>query len=127
MWVQRQAVDDAKKNLKLAQENLEEQEFRILNYLEATSSDRFDAPSCTVFRREKTSVKTPKTEEQKAAFFNYLKEKGLFDSMITVNSQTLNGWYKSEQEVARSKGQFEFSIPGLEEPTIYYDLNVRGK
>lgn len=73
----------------------------------------------------RTSVKTPKTAEDKQKFYDYLRSKGLYDSMISVNSQTLNSFYKSEMEQAQEAGNSEFAIPGINEVTINETLSFR--
>ena len=62
----------------------------------------------------KISVKVPKDPEKKQEFFNYLKEKGVFEPMATIHSATLNSFYNAELEVAREEGHADFNIPGLE-------------
>ena len=46
-------------------------------------------------------------------FFNYLKGKGVFEQMITINSRTLNAFAKVELETANEEGVLDFQIPGL--------------
>lgn len=73
----------------------------------------------------RSSVKTPKLPADREAFFNYLKERGLFDNMITVNSQTLNAFYKKELEAATDRGDPDYAIPGIGEVTIDQILSFR--
>lgn len=56
-------------------------------------------------------AKVPKTPEEKEAFFGWLKEKGFYDTYITVNSNSINSLVKTEYELANDP---EFSIPGLQ-------------
>ncbi len=73
----------------------------------------------------RTSVKTPKTPEDKAAFYAYLKEKGLYDQMISVNSATLNSFFKDALETAKREGKDDFVVPGLGEVTVTPNLSFR--
>lgn len=66
----------------------------------------------------------PKDPQKKKQFFWYLKEKGVFDDLITVNSQTLRAFYKEEQEM--NKDNPDFNIPGLE-PYERVKLHMRRK
>jgi len=75
-------------------------------------------------RTEKSSVTIPKGEA-KDEFFDYLKKVGHFEALATVNSATLNSWYKSEDEAAKARGEPYAVIPGLEMPTIRVGLTVR--
>jgi hypothetical protein len=101
-----------------------EEEIKLM--MSAADLERFDGSNITVFLKEKTSVKVPREPEKKGAFFGYLREQELFDELATVNSQTLNSWYKQEIEVRRSKGLSE-AIPGLDDVSSYLDINVRRK
>jgi hypothetical protein len=56
-------------------------------------------------------ARVPKSDEDRAAFFGWLKEKGYYDQYVTVNSQSINALVK--QEAALSEDE-EFSVPGLE-------------
>lgn len=94
--------------------------------MEAAGIERFDGELAAVTMKEKTSVKVPKSPEDKAAFFGYLREQGVFDDLATVNSATLNSWYRAELEVRRASGKSE-EVPGLGSVTSYYDLSVRKK
>jgi hypothetical protein len=66
--------------------------------------------------RNYLTVKTPKDPDQKKAFFDYLKSKGIFEDLVSVNHQTLNAFYKTEREQA--EGDANFAIPGLDAPTL---------
>jgi hypothetical protein len=76
----------------------------------------------TLYFSNRMSVTMPKNPEDREAFFNYLKEKGAFDGLITVNSMTLNSFYKQEAEIANSP---DFKIPGIGTPTLIKTLNMR--
>lgn len=77
-------------------------------------------------RREITSVSMPKNHDDREAFFNYLRERGVYDTYITVNSQSLNAFYKVEREEAEKRGEdmVLFHIPGLPEPRSYFTASV---
>lgn len=77
------------------------------------------------YKANNTSVKIPRTLEDKEKLFNFLREKGLFEQMVSVNSQTLNSLYKSLAEEALQQGNLDFKIPGVEEPTIYTTLKLK--
>lgn len=79
----------------------------------------------TVIMNARFTVKTPKEKEDKEAFFEYLKSKGMYDDMVSVNSQTLNSWYKEEMEAAKREGNFGFKIPGIGDPTAFEYISFR--
>lgn len=74
--------------------------------------------------RHDMSVPTPKGDE-KLKFFEHLREIGQFDAMISVNSRTLNAWFKQEDEAAKAKGEPYAIIPGLEMPKAREVLVMR--
>lgn len=97
---------------------LEEQENKMLTMLEESGVPSFKCELGNVGRTERLSIKTPKTAEDRLAFFGYLKELGLYDEMISVNSATLNSFYKDQFTQAKERGDADFKIPGLLEETI---------
>lgn len=97
----------------------------IKRTLEAGGLESFISRSCTVSVQQKTSVKVPKSPEQREAFFGYLKEAGAFDDLITVNSQTLNSWYNAEKETHDKENPEPFAVPGLDDVSEYTTLSIR--
>lgn len=100
---------------------------KILGVLEDHELTSFKTKHGTVIRNRRFSVQTPKTMEQKKDFFQWLHGKGeeVYWSYATINSQSLNGLYKQELEIAKEKGDFDFKIPGLGEPTAHEYLTRR--
>jgi hypothetical protein len=64
----------------------------------------------------------PATDEAKQAFFNYLRERGLFEKYATVHSQSLNAFYFAEKDAALAEGNLEFEIPGITKETEFEAL-----
>jgi transcriptional regulator of heat shock response len=122
----RELYAEEKKRLSEKNQELEELEIGIKRIMEAAGIERFDADTVTVFRKEKTSVRMPKTPEQREALFNYLREQGIFEQLVSINSQTLQSWYKHEVEARETAGQVG-NIPGIEDVTTYTDLWIRKK
>ena len=76
---------------------------------------------------ERTSVRMPKDNEERKAFFDYLRERGVYDELVSVSSQTLNAFYRSELELAILRGELDFTIPGLNDVLVVPKLTVRKK
>lgn len=121
----RQKRDNLKEELKAIETKWEELSTQLLNILDATGITSFKYGEATFFTSQQTSVKTPKTEEAKYEFFKYLKTLGLFESMISIDSRTLNKLYKSMAEEALEKGVLDFRMPGIDEPIEYKEIRVR--
>jgi hypothetical protein len=98
---------------------------QFYNVLEAAEMDRFDWSGHMLLRTVRSSVTVPKGDD-KLYFFEYLRNRGIFDELVTVNSNSLNAWFNAEQEAALRNGQVEFQVPGL---TVweYPKLQVRSK
>lgn len=62
-------------------------------------------------------------------FFNYLKERDMFDTLITVNSQSLNSFVKDEVAAKEDEGDFEFVPPGVirRDPRLKFSLTKKRK
>lgn len=125
LFSQREKLDQIKDNLKSEQETLTKMEAKTLTYLKLLGRENYKSPLGSVGVMKRLSVTLPKTPEEKQAFFEYLKSKNLFDNMISVNSQTLNSWYKQEYEVAAEEKRLsDFKIPGIKEPTVFETIRV---
>jgi hypothetical protein len=72
----------------------------------------------------KEGFRVPKDLESKKMFFAYLENKGVFDELISVNSNTLNSWAQAEIDAAEEAGNFDFQLPGLEksEPRVSFTM-----
>lgn len=90
-------------------------ENEIREMLEADGENSFKCEEGTIYLSFIDQVSMPKDPIQKEAFYNYLREKGLYDEMISVNSQKLNGFYRKEAEAAKDAGDILFSMPGIEQ------------
>lgn len=121
----KQEIEVRKRELETMQASFTEVSMEIVKMLETLEIDSIKQHGFTFFIEEKESVKTPKTLEDKKEFFQYLRELGLFEEMVTVNSMTLNSFYKSMSQEAAEKGVLDFRMPGIEEPTAYKTLKLR--
>lgn len=103
---------------KLNDEILDEEERKMLAMLEEANLKSFRSELGLVSASHRKSVATPKTPEDRDAFRKYLESVGMFETMWSVNSQTLNSYYKTEFEKAVEKGEEDFSLPGISGETI---------
>jgi len=87
--------------------------------------DSVKAHGFLFYKQTSTSVTTPKTSEEKQALFEFLQSKGIFLEIASVNSQTLNSFYKSLAAEAEEQGNYDFKMPGVGEPTTYTSLKLR--
>ena len=123
---QRDVCDGKKEELKEENRKLAVLEEKAVLLMKKLGRTNYKGLSGTMYIGHRLSVKVPAGDENRSKFFDYLKGKGIFDRMITVNSNTLNSYYKTEHEKAEADGKLsEFKIPGIDEPTIVERLNFK--
>lgn len=127
---QRALVEELKRPYSEANEKLEEIEQKVAGALVEMGKDGYKSEYGTVSRRTEWRYNLPTTPEDKAAFFQFLREKGVFEQMATVNSNTYNSFCKAEQEAAVERdpaSALSFRIPGVPEPKQRQVLSFRKK
>lgn len=108
------------------QEALDGKEGQFIQMLKDNGMEKYFVPGVgTAFVSTRFTYKVPKTPEERAAFFDYLKKKGVYEGMVTVHSQTLNSWARAELDAAITEGATDFKVPGLGDPSMYETLNIR--
>ena len=122
---QREKAEEAKKAYSDENTKLEQLEMRLINVLKDLGKDSYKSNVGTFSVSYRTSVRVPQGDD-KFKFFEWLKERGLYDGIVSVNSQTLNSLYRSEFDRAKEEGRLdEFKIPGIGDPTINPILSFR--
>lgn len=124
----RKLKDDYAEKSKVAKESfavMKEQEEKVINMLKATGKKKYisDAGQATLV--DELSVQTPKTPEQKRAFFDWIRDnlgQDAHDVYLSVNSATLNKLYKEQTELYALRGEI-LTIDGLQEPISYTKLS----
>ena len=114
-----EALDLERKKLTMKLDTLEGQ---LMEILEEQGMSSFVSPSGLINLVRKSSVTTPKTLEQKRELFKYLADRGVFEELVSVNSQTLNSFYRAEEAMALERGQFDFNLPGVGQPSVRNQL-----
>ena len=123
----RKDYEEKKSVSSIAKEAADLQEAKILEMLDATNKKSFKTDGVgTVTKVCKWSVTTPKTNEEKALLFKWLKEKLGADGFLayaSVNSASLNSLYNTMYE--ESDDKINFKIDGVGEPTERTTLSFR--
>lgn len=120
----RKEADEKKAALTEVNKKITALEDQIVKHLKDMKRDSYQTPFGTAYIIQKWNVKTPKTDEDKKAFFSWLEENEIFLAYATVNSQSLNALYREKMQAAKDSGEL-LSIPGLEAPTLYEGLGFR--
>lgn len=123
-WELQKEKDALALHEKKINEELEPLKAKIIEHLEFFEKTRHDTKHGAFILSRKTSVKLP---DDKREFYQYLKDKNIFEDMVTVHSNTLNAWYKQEMEAAIERKDADFKIPGLGLPTTYTTVSLRKK
>lgn len=121
----RSEYDSKNAELKEFGKQIDQLEFQLIGILEKLDVKTFDWGGGTISRSERFSVRVPQGDD-KLTFFKYLESRGIKDELTTVNSQTLNSWYKREAEIAMEEGR-PFMPEGLGMPTSQAILSMRKK
>jgi hypothetical protein len=104
--------------------HMESAKFELIKLLQAAGKTKYEAEGVgKITLVEKLSVTTPKTLEDKAALFGWLKVKFGEDYLayLSINHQTLNSLYNQELKEVAELGA-EFNVPGLEPATTNTEL-----
>lgn len=121
----RAEIDGISAERKRREQELDELESRMMALLEEAGKHDYHAECGTIYISSRESVRVPKDLEAKQQLFNYLREKGIFEELVSVNSQTLNAFYKAEKKLAEERGEWSFTLPGVGEPTTEQILAFR--
>lgn len=84
---------------------------QLKSILEDEGRDSYKCPSGTFSYKYVPTFRVPSDEANREVFFQHLKDEGLFDSMITVHSATINSYGLQCKE---DKGE-EYTIPGIDQ------------
>lgn len=118
--------EELENQLKAISEAATEKKHKVMAILDSMGKEKhFVGGMGTLYIQNRFTVTMPKEPVAKKAFFDHLREKGIFEDMVTVNHQSLNAYYKNELAAAAEVGNADFKIPGLAEPNLVKTLAVR--
>ena len=119
---QKDALDKQKKTLNL---ELTELQTKVGIELERNEINSIKSPNCSFSYKDVQYFKVPQLETQKEEFFNYLKEKQVYGHLVSVGSQVLQSFCKSEIELKDEMGEYDFEIPGIELGDAQHKYSMR--
>jgi hypothetical protein len=123
-----ETIDDVEATLKGLQEQKKALVEKIIYVMKESGKTSYQIGGKKLILSQRATVPTPKTREEKEAFFNYLMSthgEDVYWNYLSVNSQSLNSFYKAEREAAVEKQDMDFKIPGIGEESIMSTLSVR--
>jgi hypothetical protein len=121
---QKARIEAMKEALTEENKKLMQIEGKLAAVLDELGWKSFRSPHGTVGIKEIWSYRLPKTPEDKSAFFDYLKERGVFENLVSVHSQTFQSFCAAEARAAKEEGRLP-SIPGVDAPALHKSLYHR--
>jgi hypothetical protein len=126
IWEEKGKLERIEAEAKNQSQIVESLKSKVIACMDEYDMDKFAvAGHGTLFKQNRFTVTVPKDGSEREAFFGHLRQRGIFDELITVNSQTLNSWYKREMEAALEQGNPDFTVPGIAEPKLVTTLGMR--
>ncbi len=126
IFKQRAVIETIEERLEKEKEIRSDLEAKALKKLEQEGTDQCKVNGLgTIFIKTLTSVKIPREPGAKKEFYDYLKARGVFEEIVSINSATLNALYKDGLEEAIKAGNDKWKLPGIEAPTITKKLGTR--
>lgn len=110
----REEKDAIEERLTEQNKKLKKMESKLIEFLDAQSKTSHITAKGKINCVERTTWKAPEGE-QREFVVEYLKEKGLYDSVTAFNANKFSGWYENE----RSNNP-NFNLQGVEQNTIRY-------
>ena len=111
------------KEIKTAEEKkLKEMQDKILFHLEGHELKTFDTGIGKVTKKNMPYAKIV----DKTALSNFLKERGIYDDMVTFNATKMNSFYKEEMERAKEEMNLDFKVDGMDVSSNRISLSVTG-
>ena len=100
-------------------------ESRLVSALKALNRRDYKHPRGTVRIDNQWRVNLPANDLDKSLLFDWLKKKGIYDRMATINSTSLNSLWRQEREAAIKEdpaAAVTFNLPGLGAPKLFEAL-----
>ena len=118
----RNAIGELKEIVSTRTDELKKCQQEITDYLNEISKESYHGRAGVFAKKDKYSYRLPKDQANRELLFAYMKEQGVYDEMVGVNSITLNSWANQEIE---AKGLIDYRIPGLAQADIYTVVSMR--
>lgn len=95
----------------------------IIDSLQAQNIKAID----TAFGKFTVKVDSYASIKDQDALTAYLKELGIYESLVTLNAAKMNSYFKAEEEKAKEEQNIDFKIPGMEATSSRVKLSITGK
>jgi len=124
MQLARDRYDEAKEASNKLHGDWDSLKAKVVASLKAVGKTKYSVDGVgTTYLINKYSVKMPKGLSEKQSLFNFIREQGGVEALMsftTIHHQTLNAWYNEVMDKDP-----DVQIPGIEEPTHEESLGFR--
>lgn len=118
----RAEIESRKESLSEVEGKAKQLESQIIEILQNSGKKSWESEYGKFSWVQRASFKQPDSSENRAKFYGYLKELGIFEDMVSVNSNTLTAWASKEVEAQEETGNIGWLPPGLSSPNYSYYL-----
>lgn len=115
------------KDLSEVNAEITKMEAQAVVMLDELERSNYKGPGGAIEIRSRHSVQVPKTDQDKQALFDFLKQEGIFEKYVTVNSRSLQTLYNDYRQRAEEDGELTFSMPGVGEPKTFRQAILKKK
>jgi hypothetical protein len=122
----REFCANMKAELAIHHTDLAQLEGKAAGYLEELKRDSYKSPHGTLTKVEKWRFNLPKSDEDKIAFRQWLRNRGIEDKYLTVPSEAYNSLCNEERVIALKQGEI-LSIPGVPIPSCFISTRFTKK
>jgi hypothetical protein len=125
----RKEIEEDEEKVSEKRVKLEALKAKIVITLKEHERESYKSDFGTVTVSEKWRVKLPDNDLAKKELIEHLRERGLFEKYVTVNSNSLNSLFMADWEAAKKNGLgMEFKMPGISDPSLFETLHItKGK
>lgn len=103
---------------------VEECKLKVMTALDEMGKTSYKSDVGMVSKKVRWSWKVPKEEGARNAYRKFLEDSGDFDGMWSIHSASMNAHCKALLEDAKERGDIDFSIPGLDEPSAHETISL---
>ena len=115
-------LDKKKEELSELEKEAKAIEFKIIETLQSSDKKSWEGEFGKLGWVQRSSYKQPENMDKKLELFAYLRGKGIFNELVSVNSNTLSSWAAQEIKAHEERGEYGWLPPGIGEPSMSYYL-----
>ena len=122
MFVQKELVAKLKAEKTVQEKILAAFQDDIIGHLEESELKNFDTGFGKVSRSNNPYAKIT----DKGALTTFLKDRGIYEDLVSFNAATMNSFYKEEMEKAKVEMNLDFKVDGMDVSSNIVKLSITG-